>query len=218
MFACKFVCAEPFRCLSRPELELQTSARVLSGHANCFLGEQGPMYSTPLMGFIDEQCVIFDTEEENKLEYTTTHLKRCRHTIARIGQTRSRHSHVVILENEVARHSEIATATFRDQQVHQNFKKLVDTLITDYLLELGIPEQKFSEGRLAISASFGLCPSECGLNLYGIGNVHRLYPRLSKTIVCSINPCAIVFVWYQCDSLPTHLVKLELGSNLAPIH
>eukprot|EP00240_Pyramimonas_obovata_P016432 CAMPEP_0118952146 /NCGR_PEP_ID=MMETSP1169-20130426/54352_1 /TAXON_ID=36882 /ORGANISM="Pyramimonas obovata, Strain CCMP722" /LENGTH=264 /DNA_ID=CAMNT_0006899325 /DNA_START=58 /DNA_END=849 /DNA_ORIENTATION=+ len=61
---------------------------------------QGPMYSTPLMGFIDEQCVIFDTEEENKLEYTT---------------------------------------------IHENFKKLVDTLITDYLMELGIPEQKFSE-------------------------------------------------------------------------
>jgi len=59
---------------------------------------QGPMYSTPLMGFIDEACVIFDTEEENKLEYT---------------------------------------------KVHEDFKKLVDTLISDYLQEIGVPPESF---------------------------------------------------------------------------
>mmetsp|Transcript_46894 Transcript_46894/g.87379 ORF Transcript_46894/g.87379 Transcript_46894/m.87379 type:complete len:487 (-) Transcript_46894:251-1711(-) len=61
---------------------------------------QGPMYSTPLMGFIDEACVIFDNDEENKLEYT---------------------------------------------KIHQDFQKLVDTLISDYLSELGVPPQKFAE-------------------------------------------------------------------------
>jgi hypothetical protein len=30
-------------------------------------------------------------------------------------------------------------------QVHGKFKKLVDTLITDYLSELGVPEEKFSQ-------------------------------------------------------------------------
>jgi hypothetical protein len=60
------------------------------------------MYSTPLMGFIDDACLIFDTEEENKLEYT---------------------------------------------QIHDQFKQLVDTLISDYLLELGVPPEQFAEVR-----------------------------------------------------------------------
>jgi hypothetical protein len=34
---------------------------------------QGPMYTTPLMGFIDEHCIIFDGEDENKLEFTGIH-------------------------------------------------------------------------------------------------------------------------------------------------
>ena len=34
---------------------------------------QGPLYSTPLMSFIDNKCHIFDTEEECKLEYTNVH-------------------------------------------------------------------------------------------------------------------------------------------------
>ena len=33
------------------------------------------MYTTPLMGFIDEACVVFDGEEENKFEHTTIHEK-----------------------------------------------------------------------------------------------------------------------------------------------
>eukprot|EP00232_Nephroselmis_pyriformis_P005488 CAMPEP_0182909292 /NCGR_PEP_ID=MMETSP0034_2-20130328/35674_1 /TAXON_ID=156128 /ORGANISM="Nephroselmis pyriformis, Strain CCMP717" /LENGTH=302 /DNA_ID=CAMNT_0025045537 /DNA_START=89 /DNA_END=993 /DNA_ORIENTATION=+ len=36
---------------------------------------QGPCYSAPLMSFIDENCVIFDNEEENKIEYTDIHEK-----------------------------------------------------------------------------------------------------------------------------------------------
>jgi hypothetical protein len=63
---------------------------------------QGPMYSTPLMGFIDDACLIFDTEEENKLEYT---------------------------------------------QTHEDFKQLVDTLISDYLLELGVAPEQFAQVR-----------------------------------------------------------------------
>ena len=27
---------------------------------------QGPMYTTPLMGFIDAKCLVFDDDEENK--------------------------------------------------------------------------------------------------------------------------------------------------------
>mmetsp|Transcript_39653 Transcript_39653/g.48117 ORF Transcript_39653/g.48117 Transcript_39653/m.48117 type:complete len:434 (-) Transcript_39653:366-1667(-) len=61
---------------------------------------QGPMYSTPLMGFIDQQCAIFDGEEENRLEYTET---------------------------------------------HEKFKQLVDTLLSDFLAELGVDQSKFVE-------------------------------------------------------------------------
>lgn len=35
---------------------------------------QGPMYINPLMGFIDEKCLIFTPEEENKFEYTIVSL------------------------------------------------------------------------------------------------------------------------------------------------
>lgn len=31
---------------------------------------RGPLYIHPLMEFIDEKCLIFTTEDENKLEYT----------------------------------------------------------------------------------------------------------------------------------------------------
>jgi hypothetical protein len=31
------------------------------------------MYTTPLMGFIDAHCLVFDGEEENKLSYTDVH-------------------------------------------------------------------------------------------------------------------------------------------------
>ena len=34
---------------------------------------QGPCYTTPLMGFIDANCAVFDTDEEMKLEYTAIH-------------------------------------------------------------------------------------------------------------------------------------------------
>lgn len=32
-----------------------------------------PRATRQVMGFIDENCAVFDTEEENKLSYTTLH-------------------------------------------------------------------------------------------------------------------------------------------------
>jgi hypothetical protein len=34
---------------------------------------RSPLFSVPLMSFIDENCIIFDTEEENKFEFTVIH-------------------------------------------------------------------------------------------------------------------------------------------------
>lgn len=34
---------------------------------------RSPMWKTPIMSFIEENCIIFDTEDENKLEYTGIH-------------------------------------------------------------------------------------------------------------------------------------------------
>ena len=59
---------------------------------------QGPCYTAPLMGFIDEKCTIFDTEEENKFEYSS---------------------------------------------VHEDFKKTVETLIADFLEEIGVTGEEF---------------------------------------------------------------------------
>mmetsp|Transcript_1667 Transcript_1667/g.3732 ORF Transcript_1667/g.3732 Transcript_1667/m.3732 type:complete len:539 (-) Transcript_1667:759-2375(-) len=59
---------------------------------------RGPLYINPLMAFIDEKCLIFTPEDENKLEYTV---------------------------------------------VHDQFKKLVDELLTDFLAELGVSPETF---------------------------------------------------------------------------
>ena len=34
---------------------------------------RSPRWKTPVMSFLDENCIIFDTEDENKLEYTSVH-------------------------------------------------------------------------------------------------------------------------------------------------
>ena len=34
---------------------------------------QSPIWKNPIMDFIDENCIIFEDEEENRLEYTEIH-------------------------------------------------------------------------------------------------------------------------------------------------
>jgi len=34
---------------------------------------RSPRWKTPIMSYLDEHCIIFDNEEENKLEYTEKH-------------------------------------------------------------------------------------------------------------------------------------------------
>lgn len=34
---------------------------------------RSPRWKTPIMSFLDEYCIIFDNEDENKLEYTSIH-------------------------------------------------------------------------------------------------------------------------------------------------
>ncbi|KAG1655502.1 hypothetical protein FOA52_008521 [Chlamydomonas sp. UWO 241] len=61
---------------------------------------RGPLYINPLMGFIDQKCLIFTTEDENKLEYTP---------------------------------------------IHEEFKDLVDALLTEFIEELGVSGETFYE-------------------------------------------------------------------------
>ena len=35
---------------------------------------RSPRWKTPIMSFLDEYCIIFDSEDENKLEYTPIHM------------------------------------------------------------------------------------------------------------------------------------------------
>ena len=37
---------------------------------------RSPRWKTPIMSFLDEHCIVFDTEDENKLEYTGIHSVR----------------------------------------------------------------------------------------------------------------------------------------------
>ena len=34
---------------------------------------KSPLWKNPLLAFVDENCICFDDEDENKLEYTTIH-------------------------------------------------------------------------------------------------------------------------------------------------
>jgi len=34
---------------------------------------KSPVWKNPILEFIDEHCIYFDDEEENKLEYTGVH-------------------------------------------------------------------------------------------------------------------------------------------------
>lgn len=36
---------------------------------------RSPRWKTPVMSFLDEHCIVFDSEEENKLEFTAIHQK-----------------------------------------------------------------------------------------------------------------------------------------------
>jgi len=36
---------------------------------------QSPIWKNPIMDFIDENCIVFEDEEENRLEYTDVHNK-----------------------------------------------------------------------------------------------------------------------------------------------
>lgn len=56
-------------CVIRGPGPVQPLPRWLMLFWRCF-GVQGPLYINPLMGFIDEKCMIFTSDEENKFEYT----------------------------------------------------------------------------------------------------------------------------------------------------
>jgi hypothetical protein len=36
---------------------------------------RSPRWKTPVMSFLDEYCIQFDNEEENKLEFTSVHVQ-----------------------------------------------------------------------------------------------------------------------------------------------
>ena len=80
---------------------------------------QGPLYTVPVVQFVDENCLIFDDEEENKLEFTLVWL-----AIPHVWQSRAG-DHAC--EGECTRFS---TRDLRTTlQVHEKFKVLVDDLL-----------------------------------------------------------------------------------------
>lgn len=57
-----------FKCHGPPQ---RLCGRPSRATAVPFARSQGPLYTVPLMAFIDENCLVFDNEEEQKFEYTT---------------------------------------------------------------------------------------------------------------------------------------------------
>uniref|UniRef100_F7DP15 Cilia- and flagella-associated protein 36 n=1 Tax=Xenopus tropicalis TaxID=8364 RepID=F7DP15_XENTR len=60
----------------------------------------GPVWTVPVLEFMEQKCSVFDDEEENKLSYT---------------------------------------------EIHNEYKELVETLLTQHLNEVGISEEQFQE-------------------------------------------------------------------------
>jgi hypothetical protein len=56
---------------------------------------RSPRWKVPVMSFLDEKCIMFDNEEENKLEFTAIHnvgTHLLRKVFAGIQKTRGRTS------------------------------------------------------------------------------------------------------------------------------
>jgi hypothetical protein len=57
---------------------------------------RSPRWKAPVMSFLDEKCIVFDNEDENKLEFTP---------------------------------------------IHNEFKKLVESLLEELMVELGVSNE-----------------------------------------------------------------------------
>lgn len=71
------------------------------------------MWKNPILEFIDENCLVFDEEEENKLEYTIIHQVRL-------------HQFPNLYPNWL-----------------QKFKKMVDAKLDQFVQDIGIPPEVF---------------------------------------------------------------------------
>jgi hypothetical protein len=57
--------------------ELEAKADENSWLLDCVLSfMRSPRWRAPVVSFIEENCLVFDNDEENKLEYTTIHKVR----------------------------------------------------------------------------------------------------------------------------------------------
>ena len=79
---------------------------------------QGPLYTVPVMQFVDENCLIFDDEEENKLEYTVA---RAQPSPCRAALWRDLHAQLSL--------GRACRSCVSRLQVHGKFKALVDNLL-----------------------------------------------------------------------------------------
>ena len=71
---------------------------------------KSPVWKNPIVEFIDDNCMCFDNEEENKLEYTNIH--------------------------------KVSKTAFLYPRF-QNFKKLVDEKLDQFILDMGITGEAF---------------------------------------------------------------------------
>eukprot|EP00439_Symbiodinium_sp_Y106_P076629 s644_g15.t2 len=57
--------------LLAPDLNMMSDERIANFGQDCRL--ESPSWVAPIAQFVDEQCIIFEDQEENKLEYTECH-------------------------------------------------------------------------------------------------------------------------------------------------
>mgnify|MGYP005993149321 CR=1 FL=1 len=71
---------------------------------------QAPTWEGPIGTFIDDNCIVFDDEEENKLSHTEVHQVRRHNWLRRATRLQQRQAHLVVRQSHV---SSSNTYTFR---------------------------------------------------------------------------------------------------------
>ena len=102
-----------------------------------------------MVSYIEEHCLVFDNEEENKLEYTTIHMVSCDLTRAQVCTQSGKSETGAILKVEDKnrarrlKHLSLFHAVSDLVFCFQNFFRLVDELLCELVAEMGITREQF---------------------------------------------------------------------------
>jgi len=108
---------------------------------------KSPRWKTPVVSYIEEHCLIFDNEEENKLEYTTIHMVSIKQMIYDSNLISMEiyfrvYRSIVMVITDQCDILKLLTRFFLFWLM-QNFFKMIDELLCELVAEMGITREQF---------------------------------------------------------------------------